>query len=101
MKSMPCAKWMTIKTFKQAETLISKGDPTDSLVFILSGLDQSLDDDQQVALYTQGDFAEDSFFQIKAPKISTSRESKTVLRPDSTHDFYEFLKRDQHIALNI
>ena len=31
-------QWMTIETFKQTQTLISKGDPADSLVFILSGL---------------------------------------------------------------
>ena len=39
-------QWMTIETFKQTQTLISKGDPADNLVFILSGLAQSLDDDR-------------------------------------------------------
>ena len=55
-------QWMTIETFKQTQTLISKGDPADSLVFILSGLAQSLDDDRQIALHYKGDFAGDSLF---------------------------------------
>ena len=57
---------MTIETFKQAETLISKGDPADSLVFILSGLTQSLDDDRQVGLHAKGDFAGDSLFSDRS-----------------------------------
>ena len=53
---------MTIETPKQAEILINKVDPADSLLFILSGLAQSLDDDRQVGLHAKGDFAGDSFF---------------------------------------
>ena len=55
-------QWMTIETFKQAETLMRKGNPADSLVFILSGLAQSLDDDRQVGLHAKGDFAGESLF---------------------------------------
>ena len=55
-------QWMTIETFKQAETLMIKGNPADSLVFILSGLVQSLDDDRQVGLHAKGDFAGESLF---------------------------------------
>ena len=65
--------WMTIETPKQAEILINKGDPADSLLFILSGLAQSLDDDRQVGLHTKGDFAGDSFFQTEAPITSMYR----------------------------
>ena len=50
-------QWMTIETFKQAETLIRKGNPADCFVFILSGLAQSLDDDRQAGLHAKGDFA--------------------------------------------
>ena len=59
--------WMTIETPKQAEILINKGDPADSLLFILSGLTQSLDDDRQVGLHAKGDFSGDSFFRQKHP----------------------------------
>tara|TARA_B100001113_G_scaffold333266_1_gene310961 strand:+ start:282 stop:572 length:291 start_codon:yes stop_codon:yes gene_type:complete len=65
--------WMTIETPKQAEILINKGDPADSLLFILSGLAQSLDDDRQVGLHAKGDFAGDSFFQTEAPITSMYR----------------------------
>tara|TARA_B100001063_G_C16689914_1_gene516484 strand:- start:81 stop:371 length:291 start_codon:yes stop_codon:yes gene_type:complete len=58
--------WMTIETSKQAETLINKGDPADSLLFIVSGLAQSLDDDRQVAPHNKGDFAGDSLFSERS-----------------------------------
>ena len=58
--------WMTIETSKQAEILINKGDPADSLFFILSGLAQSLDDDRQVGLHAKGDFFGDSLFSDRS-----------------------------------
>ena len=53
---------MTIEMFKQTEALIRKGSPADSLIFILSGLAQSLDDNRSVILHNKGDFAGNSLF---------------------------------------
>ena len=62
--------WMTIETSKQAETLINKGDPADSLLFIVSGLAQSLDDDRQVALHkTKATLLETVCSQTEAHKM--------------------------------
>ena len=66
--------WMTIETSKQAETLINKGDPADSLLFILSGLVKTLCDDRQVGLHAKGDFAGESFFQTEALTTSMCRQ---------------------------
>ena len=57
---------MTIETFKHTETLIRKGSPADSLIFILRGLAQSLDDNRQVTLHNKGDFAGDSLFSDRS-----------------------------------
>ena len=82
-------QWMTIETFKQKETLTSKGGPADSLVFILGGLAQSLDDNRQVALHNKGDFTEDSLFSDR----STHNVNVQVLEDSMTarlscHDFH-------------
>ena len=60
--------WMTIEMFKQTETLIRKGSPADSLIFILSGLAQSLDDNRSVILHNKGDFAGDSLFSGRSTR---------------------------------
>ena len=93
-------QWMTVETFKQTETLISKGSPADSLVFILSGLAQSLDDNRQVALHNQGDFAGDSLFSDRSThnvNVQALEDSTTARL--SCHDFHEFLQKDQTLAL--
>jgi len=83
---------MTIETFKKAETLISKGDPADSLVFILSGLTQSLDDDRQVGLHAKGDFAGDSLFSDRSIQTFNVQalEDGIAVRL-SCHNFHDFL----------
>ena len=59
-------QWMTIETFKPTESLISKGSPANSLVFILSGLAQCLDDNRQVALHNKGDCSGDSLLSERS-----------------------------------
>ena len=90
-------QWMTVETFKQTETLISKGSPADSLVFILSGLAQSLDDNRQVALHNQGDFAGDSLFSDR----STHNVNVQALEDSTTARLscHDFLQKDQTLAL--
>ncbi|MAR50610.1 MAG: methylglyoxal synthase [Rhodobacteraceae bacterium] len=93
-------QWMTIETFKQTETLISKGSPADSLVFILSGLAQSLDDNRQVALHNKGDFTGDSLFSDRSThNVNVQALEDSVTARLSCHDFHEFLQKDQTLAL--
>ena len=93
-------QWMTVETFKQTETLISKGSPADSLVFILSGLAQSLDDNRQVALHNQRDFAGESLFSDKIThNVNVQALEDSITARLSCHDFHEFLQRDQTLAL--
>ena len=92
--------WMTIETSKQAETLINKGAPADSLLFIVSGLAQSLDDDRQVALHNKGDFAGDSLFSDRSTQnVNVQALEDSVTARLSCHDFHEFLNADQTLAL--
>ena len=91
---------MSIETFKQAEALISKGDPADSLVFIFSGLAQSLDDDRQVGLHAKGDFAGDSLFSNRSIQtFNVQALEDGIAARLSYHNFHDFLNEDQNIAL--
>ena len=83
--------WMTIETFKQADNLINKGKPADSLVFILSGLAQSLDDDRQIALHTKSDFAGDSVLsETSVRHVNIQTLENNITAGLSCHDFHEF-----------
>ena len=94
--------WMTIETFKQAQTLISKGDPADSLAFILSGLAQSLDDNRQVGLHANSDFAGDSLFSDRSIQdFNVQALEDGMAARLSCHNFHDFLNADQNLALKI
>lgn len=93
-------QWMTIETIKQTETLISKGSPADSLVFILSGLAQSLDDNRQVDLHNKGDFAGDSLFSDRSTHyLNVEALEDSILARLTCHGFHNFLQKDQTLAL--
>jgi methylglyoxal synthase len=93
-------QWMAIETLKQTETLISKGSPADSLVFILSGLAQSLDDNRQVALHNKGDFAGDSLFSDRSTHyLNVQALEDSIAARLTCHDFHNFLEKDQTLAL--
>ena len=93
-------QWMTIETFKPTETLISKGSPADSLVFILSGLAQSLDDNRQVALHNKGDFGGDSLFSERSTHyLNVQALEDSITARLTCHDFHNFLQKDQTLVL--
>ena len=95
-------QWMTIETFKQAETLMIKGNPADSLVFILSGLVQSLDDDRQVGLHAKGDFAGDSLFSGRSiHNVNVQALEDSITARLTCHDFNDFLDKDQNLVLKL
>jgi len=85
-------QWMTIETFKTTETLISKGSPADSLVLILGGLAQSLDDNRQVVLHNKGDFAGDSLLSERSIHyLNVQALEDSITARLTCHDFYNFL----------
>ena len=91
---------MTIETFKPIDTLISKGSPADSLVFIQSGLAQSLDDNRQVALHNKGDFAGDSMFSERSiHDLNVQALEDSITARLTCHDFHNFLQKNQTLAL--
>ena len=91
---------MTIETFKETEILIRKGSPADSLIFILRGLAQSLDDNRQVALHNKGDFAGDSMFSERSiHDLNVQALEDSITARLTCHDFHNFLQKNQTLAL--
>ena len=85
----------------QAETIVMrKGEPSDSLVFILNGLVQVLDGDRQLAIEKPGAVIGESLFSDEATRVADVKtiEPTTVGR-FSIHDFENFLDRNQALAL--
>ena len=85
----------------QAETiLMKKGEPSDSMVFILDGLVQILDGERQLAIEQTGAIIGESLFSEEATRVADVRtiEPTTVGR-FSIHDFENFLGQNQPLAL--
>ena len=85
----------------QAETiLMKKGEPSDSMVFILDGLVQILDGERQLAIEQKGAIIGESLFSDEATRIADVQtiEATTVGR-FSIHDFENFLEQNQPLAL--
>ena len=89
-----------IETFKQTDNLMSKGTPADSLVFILSGLAQSLDDDRQIALHNKCDLVGDSLFsETSVHQVNVQTLENSITARLSFLDFHKFVQNDQTPAL--
>ena len=85
----------------QAETvLMKKGEPSDSMVFILDGLVQILDGERQLAIEKTGAIIGESLFSEEATRVADVQtiEPTTVGR-FSIHDFENFLNQNQPLAL--
>ena len=68
--------------------MVRKGNPADSLVFILSGLLQYIDDDRQVGLHAKGDFAGDSLFSGRSiHNVNVQALEDSITARLSCHDF--------------
>ena len=94
------AEHLSIEAIKPETILMRKGEPSDSMVFILEGLVQILDGEQQLAIEKTGSIVGESLFSEEATRVADVKtvEPTTVGRL-SIHDFENFLDQRQPLAL--
>ena len=94
------AEHMTIEVIHEATTLMRKGEPSDSMVFVIDGLLQVLDGERQIALEKTGAIVGESLFSDEATRVADVQAiEETTVGRFSLHDFHEFLDKDQALAL--
>ena len=94
------AEHMTIEVIRKETTLMRKGEPSDSMVFIIDGLLQVLDGERQIALEKTGAMIGESLFSDEATRVADVQAiEETTVGRFSLHDFHEFLDKDQALAL--
>ena len=94
------AEHMTIEVIHEATTLMRKGEPSDSMVFVIDGLLQVLDGERQIALEKTGAMIGESLFSDEATRVADVQAiEETTVGRFSLHDFHEFLDKDQALAL--
>ena len=94
------AAHMSIETIEKQAIIMQKGEPADSMIFIIDGLVQILDGDRQLALQSTGDFLGESLFSEEATRTANVQavEPATVGRL-TIHDFHDFLQDSQALAI--
>jgi methylglyoxal synthase len=94
------AEHLSIEVIQPETILMRKGEPSDSLVFILEGLVQILDGERQLAIEQTGAIIGESLFSEEATRVADVQtiEQTTVGRL-SIHDFESFLGQNQSLAL--
>ena len=94
------AAHMSIEAIENEAIVMRKGEPADSMIFIIDGLVQILDGDRQLALQKAGDFLGESLFSDEATRLANVQaiEPSTVGR-FTIHDFDEFLQENQSLAM--
>lgn len=91
---------MSIETFDRDTILMRRGEPADCMAFLVSGRVQILEDERQIALLTTGDFLGESLFSEEATRIADVQAiEKTTVGLFTIHDFHDFLKINQRLAL--
>ena len=94
------AEHMTIEVIQKETTLMRKGEPSDSMVFIIDGLLQVLDGERQIAIEKTGAIVGESLFSDEATRVADVQAiEETTVGRFSLHDFHEFLDKDQALAL--
>ena len=94
------AAHMSIEMIEKEAIIMQKGEPADSMIFIIDGLVQILDGDRQLALQSTGDFLGESLFSEEATRTANVQavEPATVGRL-TIHDFHDFLQDSQGLAI--
>ena len=94
------AEHLSIEVIQPETILMHKGEPSDSMVFVLRGLVQILDGERQLAIEKTGAIIGESLFSEEATRIADVQtiEPTTVGRL-SIHDFEDFLDQNQPLAL--
>ena len=94
------AEHLSIEVIQPETILMHKGEPSDSMVFVLRGLVQILDGERQLAIEKTGAIIGESLFSEEATRIADVQtiEPTTVGRL-SIHDSENFLDQNQPLAL--
>lgn len=94
------AEHLSIEVIQPETILMHKGEPSDSMVFILEGLVQILDGERQLAIEKTGAIIGESLFSEEATRVADVQtiETTTVGRL-SIHNFENFLEQNQPLAL--
>ena len=73
-----------------------KDEPADSMAFVIQGLVQVIDGDQQIALLEEGEFQGENLFSGHATrKTDIQAIEDTVAGIFTINDFQDFLNKDQ------
>ena len=94
------AEHMSIEVIEEQSILMRKGEPSDSMVFIVDGLLQVLDGERQIALEKPGAIVGESLFSDEATRVANVQAIEpTTIGRFSLHDFNRFLDKNQSLAL--
>ena len=94
------AEHVSIEVLKEETLFMKRGEPSDSMVFILDGLVQILDGERQIAIERPGAIIGESLFSDEATRIADVKTiEKTTVARFSIHDFESFLDQNQPLAL--
>lgn len=94
------AEHVSIEVLKEETLFMKRGEPSDSMVFVLNGLVQILDGERQIAIERPGAIIGESLFSDEATRIADVKTiEKTTVARFSIHDFESFLDQNQPLAL--
>ena len=94
------AEHLTIEKIPKDTILMKKGEPSDSMVFILDGLVQILDGERQIAIERKGAFVGESLFSDEATRgANVETIEPTTVGRFSFFNFNAFLDKNQPLAL--
>ena len=94
------AEHMSIEVIDEQNILMRKGEPSDSMVFVVDGLLQVLDGERQIALEKTGAIVGESLFSEEATRVADVQAIEpTTIGRFSLHDFNQFLDKNQTLAL--
>ena len=94
------AEYISIEAVPEDNILMKKGEPSESMVFIIDGLVQVLDGDRQIAIEKAGAIVGESLFSEEATRVADVQAIEpTTLGRFSIHDFNAFLDSYQALAL--
>ena len=94
------AEHLTIEKIPKDTILMKKGEPSDSMAFILDGLVQILDGERQIAIERKGAFVGESLFSDEATRgANVETIEPTTVGRFSFFNFNSFLDKNQTLAL--
>ena len=94
------AEHLSIEVIQPETILMRKGEPSDSMVFILDGLVQILDGERQLAIEKTGAIIGESLFSDEATRVADVQTIEaTIVGRFTIHDFENFLEQNQPLAL--